>query len=148
MEIKGLATAVIFWLILNNFLPWLRLLIMTLTTHSDAGMHDTLTASVFSPFLSLLAATSQSVHVYVILLLCNEYVDMMYVFAAQSTFFIPTSICGFHILWLQFPKLLDLKFVTFSFDCAHAGIYSILLYANHTAVFYIPLYAGIPAFPP
>lgn len=36
MEIKGLATAVIFWLILNNFLPWLRLLIMTLTTHNNA----------------------------------------------------------------------------------------------------------------
>lgn len=38
MEIKGLAGAVIFRLISNNFLPRLRLLIMTLTTLDNAGV--------------------------------------------------------------------------------------------------------------
>lgn len=38
MEIKGLAGAVIFRLISNNFLPRLRLLRMTLTTLDNAGV--------------------------------------------------------------------------------------------------------------
>lgn len=145
MEIKGLATAVIFWLILNNFLPWLRLLIMTLTTHNNAGM-------LCNPhcFCVLTVPESPRLHITVCtcvcyLLLWNEYVDKMYVSAAHLHFshllqYVVFTSCGsdfknvLHKICYPFCFRLYI-FYTF-------GIYSC------AAVFCIPLYCRNSCFFP
>lgn len=53
MEIKGVANAVIFQLILDDFLPHLRLVIMTASVGDSADILCTLTASV--DFVALIA---------------------------------------------------------------------------------------------